>query len=246
MRSSFKDRTGEVGINKFGSKMIIEKYNGSQDVLIRFINNNYKTVSTYANFKKGLIRNPFDITVYNIGYIGEGIYKTKENSKITKEYDIWTNMLRRCYSGEFPRYKNVTVCEEWLNFQNFAKWYNENYYKVESQRMELDKDILNKGNNIYSPETCVIVPQRINTLFTKGEAIRGSLPIGVEFNKKDKKYRISCSNNHTGYYDTAEEAFQGYKIFKEKLIKQIAEEYKKQIPENLYKAMITYEVEITD
>jgi hypothetical protein len=39
-------------------------------------------------------------------------------------------MLRRCYSDRFVKihiYKNTNVCESWHSFQNFTKWYLENY-----------------------------------------------------------------------------------------------------------------------
>lgn len=247
MRKNLMDeRIGEVIINKNGSKMIVEIYNSSMNVLVKFINSNYKTQTTWDNFKKGLVRNPYDKTVYGVGYLGEGEHKTKENRKMTKKYDIWTNMLRRCYSGEFPNYKDVIVCDEWHNFQVFSEWYNTNFYEVDKERTVLDKDILIKNNKIYSPDTCIFVPQRINSLFAKPNLLRCDLPIGVEYNKKDKKYRTNWSNSHKGYYDTPEEAFYTYKNDKERYIKQIAEEYKNKIPKKLFNAMNAYIVEITD
>ena len=45
-------------------------------------------------------------------------------------------------------YLDVTVCEEWHNFQNFAKWFYENYYEISGEKMRLDKDILIKGNKM--------------------------------------------------------------------------------------------------
>jgi hypothetical protein len=116
--------------------------------------------------------------------------------------------------------------------------------------MCLDKDILFKGNKIYSPETCVFVPSDINILFTKTNAKRGDFPIGVTYNKKVGKYQSRCNVNskliHIDFFNTPEEAFFAYKIFKEKLIKHIANKYKDKIPNNLYEAMLRYEVEITD
>ena len=51
-----------------------------------------------------------------------------------------------------------------------------------------------------------------------------------------------------GYYSTPEKAFQAYKVYKEDIIKQVAEvEYKAgNITEECYQAMIRYEVEIDD
>jgi hypothetical protein len=144
------------------------------------------------------------------------------------------------------------VCEDWLNFQNFASWYDENYYEIDGEKMQLDKDILIKGNKVYSSNTCVFTPKRINNLFTKRDFDRGKLPIGVCIDKQNSKKYMAQSNGidgkrkTLGYFDKPLEAFNTYKVFKEKLIKQIAESYKGRIPNNLYESMIRYEVEITD
>ena len=117
--------------------------------------------------------------------------------------------------------------------------------------MDLDKDILIKGNKTYSPEACVFVPKKINSLFTKANNLRGDYPIGVSYFKESDKFKsqyktMDGKEIHLGLFDTPEEAFISYKNAKEKYIKQIAEEYKSKIPQKLYKAMINYEVEITD
>ena len=167
-------------------------------------------------------------------------------------------MLKRCYSDEcqkkHPTYKDCTVCEEWHNYSDFKEWFDNNYYEIEGERMALDKDILVKGNKIYSPNTCVFVPQNINTLFIKSNKTRGKYPIGVYFRKDKNKYQAQCRivyNGKTqqeflGLYNTIEDAFKVYKQFKENCIKQVADEYKDKIPNNLYKAMYNYKVEITD
>ena len=119
----------------------------------------------------------------------------------------------------------------------------------------MDKDILYTGNKIYSPQTCIFVPQSINILFIKSDKIRGDYPIGVIYNKRDDVFeswinKYSNDNKkkqiYLGRYNTSKEAFQVYKIEKEKYIKQIADEYKPYIPQKLYEAMYRWEVDIND
>lgn len=250
------DRVGEVRKNNFGSEMEIIKYNNACDIDVYFIEYNWigKHIS-YSNFKKGAVECPYERKTYNIGYLGEGKYKSKIEGKLTDYYDKWVGMLRRCYCDKlhkkYPQYKECKVCDEWLNFQNFAKWYEDNYYEVEGQRMELDKDILIKGNKVYSPETCVFVPRLINTVITNRKRDRGKYPVGVTLSSNKKKYISRCSNGkgefiYIGRYDTALEAFNVHKEYKENIIKSIANKYKEVIPNNLYEAMYRYEVEITD
>ena len=49
-----------------------------------------------------------------------------------------------------------------------------------------------------------------------------------------------------GYYETQEKAFEIYKYYKERNIKQVADYYKGRIPDKLYDALYNYEVEIDD
>ena len=121
--------------------------------------------------------------------------------------------------------------------------------------MHLDKDILVKHNKIYSPETCIFVPQTINSLFAKNNKNRGESVIGSSLTKNDK-YQVNCwlinpktgktESKYLGTYDTELEAFEVYKYYKEKNIKQVADYYKDEIPERLYNAMYNYEVEMDD
>jgi hypothetical protein len=246
------NRIGEVNYSNFGDKMIIIDYQNSSNVIVKF-DNGYKTKCKYQQFKNGTIKNPYSKTVYNIGFTGEGIYKTKINGDRTKQYIKWMSMFQRCYDKKLQdkesTYKNCTVCEERHNFQNFAMWFDENYYEIDDETMCLDKDILVKGNKVYSSENCIFVPLPINVLFTKHDKSRGNYPIGVSFVKDKNKYRASCSYNkqiYLGEYETQEEAFIIYKNYKEKIIKNIADLYKDKIPQKLYDALYKYKVEITD
>lgn len=255
------DRVGEENINNFGSKIIITRYGSARDIDVHFPEYNWTFKHTaYKEFKSGKIKCPYERRVFGIGYIGEGKYKVSENGKKTKCYRTWQNMLQRCYD-EKQRYKNPTyinceVCDEWYCYQNFAKWYYNNYYEIENEVMSLDKDILCKGNKIYSPENCIFVPNNINILFIKSDKTRGEYPIGIDYNKSSGKFRARCSiydfkenknkNEYLGLYDTPEKAFKVYKQFKEKYIKEVADHYKEQIPDKLYDALYNYEVEITD
>lgn len=248
-----KERIGISGKNNFGSIMKIVEYTTCKNIYVKFEDGTI-IQSTYGHFIKGEVSNPYDKTVYGIGFIGEGEYKTSMNSKHTPQYNFWFNMLRRCYDEKMqeksPTYKGVTVCEEWFCFNTFAKWFDDNYYEVNGEQMNLDKDILFKGNKVYSPETCVFVPKAINMLFVKSDLKRGGLPIGVCFDKRRKKYRGTFGTRKgkriEKLHDTQEDAFQFYKLHKENYIKQVADEYKDKIPTKLYDAMVNYIVEITD
>lgn len=249
------NKVGEIRYNNFGSKMEIIKYNKSNDIDVYFEEYDwvYKSAE-YGAFKKGQLKCPYEPRVYGKGYIGEGNYTSRINGKKTKCYETWIDMLKRCYNEKRKvrdsTYENCEVYDKFLCFQNFAKWYNDNYYEIKGEKMCLDKDILFKGNKVYSPETCIFVPNRINVLFIKSNKTRGDCPIGVSYNKSHKKYTSYMNyidkKIYLGDYKTPEEAFQAYKVAKEKYIKEVADEYKPYIPKELYDAMYRYEVEIDD
>lgn len=204
--------------------------------------------------KNGQVKNPNHKSIYGVGYIGEGDYTPSKNGVHTQAYRMWKNVLNRCYNEKYllkrPTYEGCAVCEDWHNFQNFAKWYDDNYYEVENQEMHLDKDIIQKGNKVYNPETSVFVPEHINSLFTKRDRKRGKYPIGVHYTSRGNKFISQCMSDgekiYLGRYNTPEEAFEKYKIFKEEEIKRVADKYKDFIPTKLYKALYSYKVDIND
>ena len=212
----------------------------------------------YGTFKKGNVKCPYEPRTFGVGYLGEGKYTTTENGKLKKYFKIWSNMLRRCYDPKhrerYPTYKDCKVEEYLLNFQHMCEWINGNYYKVSGEIMCLDKDILCKGNKIYSRDTCIFVPERINNLFTKSDNSRGKNPIGTT-KRSSGKYQVQCSDGYgkqirLGEYLSEEEAIKVYKQYKEKVIKEVIDSYEGKIPEPHYSklktAMYNYKVEIDD
>ena len=264
------DRTGETNTSNEGCIMKIVEYNRNDDIIVEFQDEHKHRVHTkYYHFKKGNVKNPFSPSVYEYGYLGVDksgnvpkTYESKNGKSIsTWEYDKWQAMLKRCYDSKYKEkhltYKDVICCERWLCFSYFLEdleILKEEYNWDKDEKLNLDKDILNKNNKIYSLENCVLIPSCINLLFTKSDGSRGKYPIGVCYNKRDKKYQAKCSINGKykglGYYNTVEDAFNAYKIAKENEIKRVANECisKGYITKDsrLYKTMIEYKVEIND
>ena len=253
------NRIGEEALNNFGSKMIVKEYRGARDIDVYFPEYDWVFEHAYySNFKNGAIKCPYEPRYYSKGYLGEGKYKMSENGEFKKEYKIWHGMLQRCYcpkyQEKYPTYKDCKVEEHLLNFQHMGEWLEENYYEVPGERMHLDKDILCKGNKVYSRDTCIFVPERINVLFTKCDKTRGDCPIGMCLSSSGN-YQVECHDGYgksvyLGVYSTKEEAFEVYKNYKEKVIKEVIDSYEGIIPEPHYsrlrEAMYNYEVEIDD
>lgn len=253
LRKKFKLLGKTFDTINYGSCFIID-YKGALDVTVMFYNPPYVTKCTMGNLLTGRVANPYYARVYGVGYIGVGKYSTKDKEM----YKLWVRLLERTncaiFTSKNPAYLNVSVCDEWLNFQNFAAWCEgQEFFNAKDTRgksYQLDKDILVKGNKVYSPETCCFVPQRINTLLTKNDARRGKFPIGVTFVKRVNKYSAQVNRvdlgRRLGYYETPDEAFLAYKEAKESHVKEVAEKWKGKIDEKVYEALMKWEVSIDD
>lgn len=261
MRVNQKDKyLGMQRSNSQGYKMEVIDYIDYDHIKIRFLPP-YECMLTTSmtKFMDGCIRNPYAPNVCGFGIVGNKYPTISSNRSHLLEYQTWINMIKRCYDEEHrfknPSYGNVKCDERWKYYENFYEWMHEqeNYNTLaERKDINIDKDILEKGNNLYSPDKCTLVPKRINNLLIKSDSIRGPYPIGVTYLKRNKKYMADCggkdSHTYLGLYETPEEAFVVYKDFKEKQIQMIAtEEFKRRaITLNCYEALMNYKVNITD
>lgn len=169
--------------------------------------------------------------VYNIGindadYVTETrevIGYTDDGKRIRKIiwscpfHSRWKDMLKRCYSTSFqlkqPTYIGCSVSNEWLYFSKFKAWMEQQDWEGK----DLDKDILVKGNKIYSSEACVFVERAVNMFIV--EPKRGKWPTGVSFEKDSGKYKAQCNSSVgktelLGRYTTPEDAHKAWLDYK--------------------------------
>tara|TARA_R110001592_G_C13193003_1_gene753567 strand:+ start:30924 stop:31628 length:705 start_codon:yes stop_codon:yes gene_type:complete len=153
-------KVGDIFHSNKSGDMIVISYKDFHNVEVLFINTMYRVVTNAYSLRKGQVRDKLHPNLYGVGYIGEGEFNSNHSA-----IHRWRGMLDRCYNEEthkkYPSYKGCSVCEEWHNFQNFAKWFEENYPK-DGGVYQLDKDIKVEGNKIYSPDTCLFVTQEEN------------------------------------------------------------------------------------
>ena len=120
---------------------------------------------------------------------------------------------------------------------------------IEIKDGEIDKDLLLKGNKIYSPENCCLIPREINGSLNNKRKSNSHLPIGVSNNGSGKytsKRNFGGLQKHLGTFKTIEEAFFAYKTEKESYIKELAYKWKNQIDPRAYNALMSWEVNIDD
>ena len=246
-----KITVGDFYSTSNSGKLEVIEYNSWTNIKVRFTDGT-EVIARSSNILKGTVKNPNHPIVCGIGYLGQGVYSKRTHTIL---YQKWNSMLTRCYGpkrNEYTTYEECTVAKRWHNFQNFCADVTQmvGYDKL-SERWQLDKDIIYRNNCKYSRKTCCLIPQEINKLLEKADAIRGDLPVGVTYSSKDgNPYRaVCCSKNKKvalGNHPTVKAAFLAYKNFKEKEIKRVANLYKDEIDPRAYKALINYEVTIDD
>lgn len=159
--------------NNYG-RFVINEIINSKNIAIEFPDTGYKKVVTIRCVNTGMIKDPLKPSVYGVGIKGDKL-PSQVKGKMIRSYRIWKEALRRCYDTKhlerYPTYKGCTVCDRWLNYENF---YND-LPKLEGykswlkddplDRYSLDKDMLSSSTKIYSPETCKFVPVGDNTRY---------------------------------------------------------------------------------
>lgn len=149
-------------------------------------------------------------------------------SVLDQYYRTWANMLNRCFSAKFqaqyPTYIGCTVTEEWQYFTTFRGWMAT--YNHEGKH--LDKDIIQPGNKVYSPDLCCFTSRQLNTLLGDCGAARGKWPVGVCFHKASGKFmakiKKSGKSHHLGLFDTPESASAVYAAEKASYVTEFANE----------------------
>lgn len=188
--------------------------------------------------------------VYGVGH-NDGKDPSQIDGKATKEYQLWFSMLSRCYADlsflYAPSYLKCTVSSAFKTYSFFHDWCQQQV-GFKQPDFQLDKDILVKGNHVYSESTCVFVPRPLNKLLANCSNKQEDLPTGVCFrnNRYTARLTIFGKQKPLGGFKTLEEAFQAYKTAKEAHVKHMAELYKADIDPRAYAALMAYQVEITD
>ena len=234
-------------------KFKIISYKDSKNVRVKFIDTGFETVARLDNIRNGKVKDRYLPSVYGVGIVGTK-YPISEGGVHTKEYDLWCSMLRRCYSDtykkKYPTYIDCKCSENFKSYEYFYEWCNEQI-GFGNIGFELDKDLLVKGNKVYSEDSCIFIPTEINTLLVKRAASRGEHLIGVYWHSKNKAFvaRVNKSkggSEYLGLFNTEIEAFNAYKTAKESFVKEQANKWKSQIDIRAYDALMNYTVNIDD
>ena len=237
--------------NNYGDVEVTE-YVDSHNITVKFLNTGAIKNTTASALTTGVLKDSevHDTHKYGVMDIPKSVGR---GGRCDPLYKKWNGMMQRCYNPKNkinnPAYEACTSSETFRHFSKFKSWY---YSQIgcEQEGWHLDKDILIKGNKVYSEDTCCIVPPEINVALANNKSVRGSFPQGVIYNSTKTRYRARIQRGDKreslGTYDTPEEAFYAYKPVKEAHIKSLAEKWKDQIDNRVYEALMNWTIEIAD
>ena len=171
-----------VYTTKTSGEVMITQYCNIRVIHIIFLNTGYETIVDRHVLENGTAHDPYAPSVYGKGFMGVGPYKSHAGGQMAKEYVCWRHMIR-----------TREVCDEWLNFQNFAEWYFDNH--KEGDRLRCDAEV-------YSPETAKFVKH--------AEIIRKRKYEGCYYKETIGKWRAFDELYIIGDYDTGEEAERAF------------------------------------
>lgn len=245
LNPSFK--VGDTGYLKDGTIWEIIEYTNYSKIKVKIMTDPpWETTVNGGNLVSGSIKNRGKPSLFGIGILGD----TDVNC-YDMRYKSWAGMIKRVYNPHTEQmaitYKDCTVVNEWLRFENYLKWFEQQ--KVQP-KWQLDKDLLVPGNKIYGPDTCIFLPREINTFLTNRYNHRGQWPVGVTYHERLNKWQASCNahgkSEYLGVFTSPEEAFATYKARKEQVAKELAEMWRDKIDIKAYNALMKFEVHITD
>ena len=231
----------------------VTDYQNSKSVFIRFNDTGYEVKTSLKSVIEGGIKDRLSPTVYGVGILGNK-YPTKIKGERLKEYALWYEMLKRCYSENHhkncPTYSQCKASENFKNYSYFYEWCQAQI-GFNNTGWCLDKDLLVRGNKTYSESNCVFIPEKINNALIKSDKARGLYPIGVCIDKVSGNFYAQVNNGsgcqvNLGRFTDHISAFNAYKEAKERYLADLAEQYKEQIDPRAYKALLDYEVSIDD
>lgn len=224
-----------------GAFIEVVEYTNAAKILVKFTDN--KSEPFYAhisNLRKGKYKNRFHPCSWGVGYEGVGKYSFSTDSFAARS---WRGIIQRAYSAternSRPSTKDVTVCEEWHNFQNFAEWaVIQKGYGIKN--FEIDKDLIILGNSTYSSEFCCYLPREINTRLPK------------RYSDFDKVYYYEQDNTYKAFYRNEDKIFKCIsgkdkvsvarlrKVAINKMIRNISEKYFNDLEDIVVKRLCNY------
>ena len=143
---------------------------------------------------------------------------TQKDGGDIRIYRIWNAIRNRIDNENHPSYKNIKICDEWLDFDNFYDWaYNNGYYDQPEDTDRLDMLSIDRIDTFgdYTPDNCQWIPLRDNLkklhidrpevrTYVKGYITIEHQRYAGKIRGKQMEKRCFCITNNTEYSSVLE------------------------------------------
>lgn len=154
---------GTIHDTKHNGQLEVIEYIDQQHRRVRFPSTGFETVVTVGSIGEGHIKNPYQPSLFGVGYLGEPVNHPQHRVL----YCRWKAMFNRVHNFKTGK----TISPEWHCFATFLKDVIEleGFHLLQehskTNQIDLDCDILAKEKGIapiYSRDTCKWVPHIVN------------------------------------------------------------------------------------
>lgn len=230
--------------NTSGGLCKIIKYNKAHDVVVEF-ENGYVGSFQLRKILNGNVRNPYH---ENFKLVGVGVCDISTKG-LERLHNVWSGVVYRTTGRvETTTYKDAKICDSWLVFSNFVKDLEGmvGFKHGNDFDWHLDKDLLIKGNKLYSKETCCLVPREVNNLLINSKKDCSISKQGVHWSNSKNRFVAQLSTSEgrkfLGHFKDEQSAYDAYKKAKESHVKLVANKYKGVIDHRVYENLMSWEL----
>lgn len=242
-------KVGDIFEQRSYGKCIVIEYNSCDNVVVEFINTGYLATATAGSLRKGLVKDYLKPTVYGVGFNSYGKLPIKGEDVVLDRARVkWKDMMTRCYGpkSNYNSYKCCEVSPEWHDFKVFLDWYRSKVINDKYLDYHLDKDLMKPNSKLYSEDTCLLLPRKINNLLYQVKKKDKGTCVGVwktstgcfqAYTNDENSKRINL-----GEYRTEDEAFNVFKLKKEEVINKVVLQYKDELERNVIDLLLNLKV----
>jgi hypothetical protein len=203
---------GAVFETTYCGKIEILSYNSARDITVKFLDSGTISHGIVAQrIRIGYVSDPFYPFTAGVGYMGVGPYGSKTHKDA---YQRWSGIFYRIFlskdTNNLSSYHDCRVDDRWCNFQSFAEWYYSQYTHPD-EIYDIDKDLKVRGNRVYGPDTCLLIPESLNVLIASDKANPLAQGISIRHNKFRARVTIDGVRKTLGNYNSVEDAVAAYR-----------------------------------
>ena len=173
---------------------------------------------------------------------------TRDSNGSIKHFNLWSQMLRRCYVVGDNVAKTYEFCEVGENFKRYSYFFDwcNSQKGFNQEGYQLDKDYLGFNQRVYSEDTCVFIPRRLNGFLVNMRVDKDFPFLGVKKERGGRfgsRIRDGDSRYYLGCFNNPQDAQSEYIAKKSIIAKELAIKYEGLVDERVLNILWNFKPE---